>query len=133
MVILSCRVQWWQLKMSETRQEPKRRSEHPTTSAMRLSQRASSHVTTGSNNSATCCFRILSFSFTESVCWRSLCFSLCSNNSETRCTLCQQSPATVGNQCRPDLLDAPSTIISSFINSEAPAGQSGVSKMNAVL
>ena len=52
MFIRSCRVQWWQLKMSETRQEPKRRSEHPTTSAMRLSQRASSHVTTGSNKSA---------------------------------------------------------------------------------
>ena len=52
MFIRSCRVQWWQLKMSETRQEPKRRSEHPTTSAMRLSQCASSHVTTGSNKSA---------------------------------------------------------------------------------
>ena len=53
MVIRSCRVQWWQLKTSETGQEPRRRSEHPTPSAMRLSQRASSHVTTGSNNSAT--------------------------------------------------------------------------------
>ena len=53
MVIRSCRVQWWQLKTSETRQEPKRRPEHPTPSAMRLLQRASSHVTTRSNNSAT--------------------------------------------------------------------------------
>ena len=39
--------------MSETRQEPKRRSEHPTPSVMRRSQRASSKVTTGSNISAT--------------------------------------------------------------------------------
>jgi hypothetical protein len=53
MFIRSCRVQWWQLKTSETGQEPRRRSEHPTPSAMSLSQRASSHVTTGSNNSAT--------------------------------------------------------------------------------
>ena len=133
MFIRSCRVQWWQLKMSETRQEPKRRSEHPTTSAMRLSQRASSHVTTGSNNSATYCFRILSFSFTESVCCRSLCFSLCSNNSETRCTLCQQSPATVGNQCRPDLLEAPITIMVISSDSAAPATQNGVSKISTVL
>ena len=39
--------------MSETGQEPKRRSEHPKPSVMRLSQRASSNVTTGSTNSAT--------------------------------------------------------------------------------
>ena len=51
MFIRSCRVQWWQLKMSETGQEPRRRSEHPTPSAMRLLQRASLHVT-GSKNSA---------------------------------------------------------------------------------
>jgi hypothetical protein len=39
----------------------------------------------------------------------------------------------VGNQCRPDLLDGPITIILIFINSEAPAIQNGVSKMSTVL
>jgi hypothetical protein len=39
----------------------------------------------------------------------------------------------VGNQCRPDLLDAPIMIILIFIDSAAPATQNGASKMNTVL
>ena len=65
MFIRSCRVQWWQLKTSETVEEPRRRSEHPTSRAMRLSQRASSHATTGSNkqrNMAMCGAHLALFS-----------------------------------------------------------------------
>ena len=85
MFIRSCRVQWWQLKTSETGQEPRRRSEHPTPSAMSLSQRASSHVTTGSNNSARQYLRSLFCAFTCALSLRSLSFAF--TCAKPRCSL----------------------------------------------
>ena len=48
-------------------------------------------------------------------------------------TMATMASELVGNQCRPDLLDAPITIILIFIDSAAPATQNGVSKMSTVL
>ena len=50
-----------------------------------------------------------------------------------RATMATMASELVGNQCRPDLLDAPITIILIFIDSAAPATQNGVSKMSTVL
>ena len=45
-----------------------------------------------------------------------------------RATMATMVSDFVGNQCRPDLLDAPITIILIFIHSAAPATQNGVPK-----
>jgi hypothetical protein len=50
-----------------------------------------------------------------------------------RATMATMASELVGNQCRPDLLDAPITILSIFIDSIAAATQNGVSKMSTVL
>ena len=50
-----------------------------------------------------------------------------------RATMATMVSDFVGNQCRPDLLDAPITILSICTDSIAAATQNGVSKMSTVL